>query len=235
VSLRPSSKFICANESLNHIAFYVVPFSRRVGDRLGVAPTEHRSSGFGEEFRIMNIAENGNIVLDKPSEHDHAAEFIPPAIKGTRPALKSAEVMNLSRNIVITGDDFSQEVCDPTLPESVLGEETSTNGCRCSSFRNTCTFGLHTAAMHGGVARIQNTRIEKCGQRGKFSLLCSSFHFLLNVNALHAHPLKLLRILHPRLATQVWKASTASTFTNCTIAQPVCSRTTLLKTVNKEA
>jgi hypothetical protein len=81
--------------------------------------------------------------------------------------LKSAEVINLERNIIITGDDFTQIACDPGLPEAVAGEETSVLGCRCSSFRTTCTMGLHTIQMHGGLARIQNTRVEKCGQRGK--------------------------------------------------------------------
>ena len=85
------------------------------------------------------------------------------------PALRSAEVVNLSRNVVITGDDFVHVGCDPTLLEAVEGEQTSTMGCKCASFRSKCTVGMHTAMMNGGSARIQNTRIERCGQRGELS------------------------------------------------------------------
>jgi hypothetical protein len=139
----------------------------RVGDRIGIAPTERLSTGTGEEFRIQSIdSSDGTITLDRAVQGNFDAEFAPPAGNG-QPMLKSAEVINLDRNIVITGDDFTQVACDPILPEAVAGEETSVLGCRCSSFRTTCTMGLHTIQMHGGVARIQNARVEKCGQRGK--------------------------------------------------------------------
>lgn len=139
----------------------------RVGDRIGIAPTERLSTGTGEEFRIQSIdSSDGTITLNRAVRGNFDAEFAPPVGDG-QPMLKSAEVINLDRNIVITGDDFTQVACDPGLPEAVSGEETSVLGCRCSSFRTTCTMGLHTIQMHGGVARIQNTRVEKCGQRGK--------------------------------------------------------------------
>lgn len=92
---------------------------------------------------------------------------MPPKGAGQSPALMSAEVVNLSRNIVITGDDFKHVPCDSSLPEAIPFEETSTEGCRCASFRTQCTMGLHTAVMHGGTASIQNVRVERCGQRGK--------------------------------------------------------------------
>lgn len=139
----------------------------RVGDRIGIAPTEKRSSGFGEEFRIESISGDGFITLDKEVQNNFMAEFAPPLIEGGQPILKSAEVVNLDRNIVITGDDFRHIDCDASLPEAVPGEQTSVAGCRCSSFRSKCTMGLHTIHMHGGVARFQNTRVEKCGQRGE--------------------------------------------------------------------
>jgi hypothetical protein len=139
----------------------------RVGDRIGVAPTERLSAGTGEEFRILSIdSSDGTITLDRAVHGNFEAEFAPPVGDG-QPMLKSAEVINLDRNIVITGDDFTHVACDPSLLEAVAGEETSVLGCRCSSFRTTCTMGLHTIQMHGGVARIQNARVEKCGQRGK--------------------------------------------------------------------
>lgn len=138
----------------------------RVGDRIGIAPTQRESGGFGKEFRISAIEESGTLVLNKVSESTFNSEFLPP-LNGGHASLKSAEVINLDRNIVITGDDFTNVPCDPSLPEAIVGEETSVLGCRCSSFRKKCTIGLHQIQMHGGVVKIENTRVEKCGQRGK--------------------------------------------------------------------
>lgn len=139
---------------------------RRVGDRIGISPTQSRAVGIGEEFTIVAIDSKGVISIEGTAQYDHEASFVPPQSSNQSPALMSAEVLNLSRNIVITGDDFRHVPCDPNLPESVIGEQTSVEGCRCASFRTQCTIGLHTAAMHGGTAKIQNTRIERCGQRG---------------------------------------------------------------------
>ena len=139
-----------------------------VGDRIAIAPTKLRSEGIGAEFYIQSIdAGDGTITLSNPVQDDFDAEFIPPVNQGMQPALKSAEVVNLQRSIVITGDDFDHISCDNTLPEAVPGEQTSALGCRCASFRSQCTMGLHIIHMHNGESRIQNTRIEKCGQRGK--------------------------------------------------------------------
>lgn len=148
---------------------------RRVGDRIGVSPTADLAKGSGEEFTIVGIDPIvGSLVLDKPALYNHGASLVPPYYDGgggsgdsVVPALMSAEVVNLSRNVVITGDEFRHVGCDSSLPEAVDGEQTSVLGCRCSSFRSKCTVGLHTAMMNGGSARIQNTRIERCGQRGE--------------------------------------------------------------------
>ena len=152
-----------------------------MGDRIAVAPTAKLATGHGEEFTITSIQENGSLLLDKVAQHYHQSKFVK-ASSGAgaegHPALLSAEVINLSRNIVITGDDFKHEQCDPSLPESVPGEETSVLGCRCSSFRQQCTIGLHTASMNGGTASIQNVRVEKCGQRGVEGKYCLHFHKL---------------------------------------------------------
>ena len=139
----------------------------RKGDRIAIAPTKRLAEGFGAEFRILEIKSDGTVKLDKAVQDSFDAEFAGPPIAGRQSMLKSAEVINLDRNIVITGDDFTHVPCDPDLPEAVPGEKTSVEGCRCSSFRSTCTMGLHTMHMEGSVARIQNVRVEKCGQRGK--------------------------------------------------------------------
>lgn len=150
----------------------------KVGDRIGIAPTEKQSAGYGQTFRISAIDSKGIITLNTKADYNFLAKFNPPDHEGQSPYLQSAEVVNLSRNIVITGDDFTHIPCDPTLPEAVPGEETSILGCRCSSFRKTCTLGLHTAHMNSGVSQIENVRVEKCGQRGIEGKYCLHAHKL---------------------------------------------------------
>jgi len=141
----------------------------KVGDRLGLAPTAHTSSGWGEAFKIAGIADDGTVTLDAAAEHGHGARF-----EGK--ALMSAEVVNLSRNIVITGDDHENVDCEDGLPEAVAGEGTSVDGCKCNQWRHKCTKGLHTGQFHGGIVRIQNIRVEKCGQRGIEGKYCLHLH-----------------------------------------------------------
>ena len=137
----------------------------RVGDRLAIAPTEPMAKGWGQVVFIKDIEEDGSITLNETIEHAYMAKF-QASPSANFAALLSAEVVNLTRNIVITGDDFQHVPCVPDLPEAVQGEQSSVKGCRCS-FRSKCTVGLHTMQKHGGVTKIQNTRIEKCGQRGR--------------------------------------------------------------------
>lgn len=125
----------------------------------------------GEEFDVVGIDDNGDLLLNKSVQYDHTASFVPPQHDGKCvPSLLTAEVINLSRNIVVSGDNFKHVGCSNNLPEAVIGEQTSVQGCRCSSFRSQCTLGLHNAIM-GGSARISNTRVERCGQRGKYIVL----------------------------------------------------------------
>lgn len=69
----------------------------RIGDKIAIATTNRGSS---TEHRIVGIDENG-ITIDPQTEHNHMG--------GTRdvfgvPVEKAAEVINLSRNVKITGD-----------------------------------------------------------------------------------------------------------------------------------
>lgn len=144
----------------------------------------------------------------------------------------SAEVINLSRNIVITGDEFKHVQCDPNLTdEAVEGEETSTKGCRCSTKfnRNQCTVGLHTAVMHGGSAKIQNTRIERCGQRGKCIewSLPGKMHLFFVRHYAHC-PCKFSNV------AQVLRENIAFIFTCSMIVQTVCLRRMQLKGAIRE-
>lgn len=137
----------------------------RVGDRLGISPTEDRAGGWGQDVFISDIRDDGTIELMQSIENYHRADF-EVASTNLNAALLSAEVVNLSRNIVLTGDDFEEVQCDPTLPEAVFGEQTSVQGCRCAGFRTKCHVGLHSMQAHGGVTKIEDIRVEKCGQRG---------------------------------------------------------------------
>jgi hypothetical protein len=139
----------------------------KVGDRLGIAPTEPMAKGWGQVVRILGIEEDGTITLEGTINHSYRADF-KASETAKIAALLSAEVINLSRNIVITGDDFQHVQCTPDLPEAVAGEQTSVQGCRCSNYRSRCTVGLHTMQKHGGTTRIENVRVEKCGQRGMY-------------------------------------------------------------------
>jgi hypothetical protein len=138
----------------------------RVGDRLGISPTESTATGWGQDFFISEIRNDGTIELIQSINNYHRADF-QTSSTSTNAALLSAEVVNLSRNIILTGDDFEEVQCDPNLPEAVIGEQTSVLGCRCSSFRSKCHVGLHSMQKFGGVTKIEDVRVEKCGQRGK--------------------------------------------------------------------
>jgi hypothetical protein len=95
-------------------------------------------------------------------------------------ALMQAEIINLSRNILITGDDFQHVDCQ----RDVIGNgkpPDSQHADHCSCWgdigRTKCTLGLHTVSMgEGSSLAIEYTRFEKCGQRGILGKYCSHFH-----------------------------------------------------------
>jgi hypothetical protein len=144
----------------------------QVGDRIVVAPTKPLSRGEAQSFKIAGFGSFNKIYLDKESIDDHLADFL------SGKAIMSAEVINMTRNVVVTGDDFRHVSCDPTLPESSPGLNISTQGCHCSNYRNTCTVGLNTVHMHGGMSQIEFVRVEKCGQRGIEGKYCMHLHHL---------------------------------------------------------
>lgn len=148
-----------------------------VGDRIVIAPTTHGSSGTAESFFISNIsginvslsALNGQAgVLGQ--DFDSQADWIEPAWTAQR----QAEVIMMTRNVIITGDDFVHEPCQAGAPL------TSANvTCVCeNNVRTQCTRGLHTAMVGNGTYRLQYTRIEKCGQRGMIGKYCVHMHLL---------------------------------------------------------
>ena len=78
-----------------------------VGDRIAIAPTEKNSAGWGQDFRIESIGEDGIVKLDRAANYEFKANFKVTSSDEKVVATMSAEVVNMKRIIVITGDDFS--------------------------------------------------------------------------------------------------------------------------------
>ena len=95
-------------------------------------------------------------------------------------ALIQAEVINLSRNIIITGDNFEHVQCKADVePWQQPSDKIHAEHCSCDGIlkRTKCTLGLHTISIGvGSSLSIQYTRIEKCGQRGILGKYCTHFH-----------------------------------------------------------
>ena len=134
----------------------------QIGDRIVIAPMDVRSQGTAQSFMIagMNSVSN-SVSLSVPTNQAFDAQVS--SMSRSSVALMSAEVINLSRNIVITGDDFRHMSCDSTLAGPF-----SDMGCNCnpSISRTQCTLGLHTLLFGPGLMRMQYIRVEKAGQRG---------------------------------------------------------------------
>jgi hypothetical protein len=144
----------------------------QVGDRIVIAPTTSSSAGYAEWYYIkaINSADNGIVLDTNVTKQVFSSNFNRNGTSSSV-ALMSSEVINLSRNVMITGDDFNHVSCDPTLK---LINGVNSVGCACdlSINRTICTMGLHTAMAGKGVYKMQYSRIEKCGQRGIFSKYC---------------------------------------------------------------
>jgi hypothetical protein len=141
----------------------------RVGERIALAPTTRGSAGWGETFVITHI--NGTTLgLSAPLSQAFRAEaeYLPPPL--AMPVLRRAEVVMLSRSVLVTGDNFAHVPCESDVAAAM--------GCRCDSQlpRTTCTLGLHTALAGSGQIVVEHTRVEKCGQRGVLGKYCLHLH-----------------------------------------------------------
>lgn len=163
------SKPILTGANVLQLIHNPIEMGWRVGDRILISPTTRQSTGYAETYFIQSFnAINNSIYLDSVTKQPFSAIF---QRNGTQPqiAIMSAEVINLSRNVIITGDDFNEIACDRTLLQPF-----SETGCSCnpSINRTSCTMGLHTIMAGKGTMKIQHSRIEKCGQRGVMSKYC---------------------------------------------------------------
>ena len=152
-----------ANEMSIKLMHSPVRMGWNIGDRIGVSSTQKTSDGTAHSFTITALSDDGTIHLDSTFTNNgfkRQADFLSPiqavySNETRSAALMTAEVVNLSRNIVITGDDFRHVPCG-----------TANVGCECGGSKTKCTVGLHTAQMHTGKMVVKNVRVEKCGQRG---------------------------------------------------------------------
>ena len=144
-----------------------------VGDRVVISPTTGRSAGYTRGYTISALNSVGNTVtFSNATDQAYAAVF--QAGRTASVAVMSAEVINLSRNVIITGDDFRHIPCDASL------ENPTPLGCACDATisKTQCTAGLHTLLSGAGLMRMQYTRVEKCGQRGIMGRYCLHLHLV---------------------------------------------------------
>ena len=145
-----------------HLAHSPEDMGWQIGDRVVVAPMTKGSGGTSDSGFIKSFAPFNRVALvdfqDSPVSMQAMDSGTVWAGKAHL-ALQQPEVINLSRNVLITGDDFTQQACQ------VGGGE---HGCTCdvSKQRSKCTMGLHTISIGGAVMKIHHVRVEKCGQRG---------------------------------------------------------------------
>ena len=98
---------------LNYISLLHNPLEMgwQIGDRIVIAPTESLSTGDAEGYIIDSFGENNTIrLLDKYGISSGVIssffEAKPVYTGNNMSALVQAEVINLSRNIIITGNTF---------------------------------------------------------------------------------------------------------------------------------
>jgi hypothetical protein len=133
----------------------------RAGDRIAIAPTVYMSQGDAQSFVIESLS-GSTVQLSRDS--------LPDASDGANQLYLAegrvrAEVINLERTVLVTGDDFRHEEC-------------GTGECTCTDSRSTCTLGLHTVAMGAATLRVTHSRLEKCGQRGISGKYCVHMHYM---------------------------------------------------------
>ncbi|CAF1388780.1 unnamed protein product [Rotaria magnacalcarata] len=158
----------------------------RVGDRIVIAPTMSGSRGDAEDYTIGRFETNNTIKLlnkDGTSIGVISSFFESKTLftGENMSALMQAEVINLSRNILITGDDFQHVNCVNDVADGKPSDSIQADHCSCWKHisRNKCTLGLHTIAVGpGSVLSLQYTRIEKCGQRGILGKYCVHLHLI---------------------------------------------------------
>ncbi|CAF2558252.1 unnamed protein product [Rotaria sp. Silwood2] len=146
----------------------------RVGDRIVIAPTMTSSRGNAEDYTIGGFEANNTIKLlnkDGTSSGIISSIFESKALftGENMTALMQAEIINLSRNIIITGDDFQHVNCVNDVASGKPSDSAQADHCSCwtNINRNKCTLGLHTIAIGPGTDNDQSdTTLNQAGLWG---------------------------------------------------------------------
>ena len=104
-----------------------------------------------ERMVVAALLDQNTVQLTAPLLYDHLGKIVPAQAYGFDDVYMFPEVGLLSRNIVIQGDD---DTSDEQL------------------------FGVHTGVFMGGVYRIENAELRRCGQQGALGRYCTHAHML---------------------------------------------------------
>ncbi|KAL6070177.1 G8 domain-containing protein [Balamuthia mandrillaris] len=154
-----------------HLMHNVEDMGWRVGDRIAIAPTQMLSTGEAQAFFIKDI--NKNRITLAADDALSTTGYTDQEYLGRPERYMQAEVMMMSRNVIITGDDFEHVNC-------VDDQDV----CPCQGDNDrVCTVGSHTmlhgnGERYGGTLRMQYARVEKCGHRGATARYCIHFHLM---------------------------------------------------------
>ncbi|KAL6070194.1 G8 domain-containing protein [Balamuthia mandrillaris] len=162
-----------ANEGTDtlHLMHDVEDMGWRVGDRIAIAPTKRQSQGNAQAFFIKDI--NKNRITLAADDSLSTTGYTDQEYLGRPERYMQAEVLMMSRNVIITGDDFEHVNCV---------DDQDVCPCQGNNGR-VCTVGSHTmlhgnGERQGGTYRVQYARVEKCGHRGATARYCIHFHLM---------------------------------------------------------
>jgi len=143
------SKTVMAGETTLHLKHDPIAMGWQVGDRIGLATT---SRGDSTVHRITQIS-GKQLTVAEPARDEHWGGYREIGEFGAQRRFElAAEVVNLERSVLITGDH--QDI-------QSTGE------------------GLHTIQANGpGYMDMRYARVEFCGQRPVMGRYCLHFHLL---------------------------------------------------------
>ena len=103
-----------------------------------------------ERVVVAALIDENTVQLTAPLKFDHVGKIVPAQSYGFDDIYMFPEVGLLSRNIIVQGDKKSDEQL----------------------------FGIHTGAFMGGVYRIENVELQRCGQQGALGRYCTHVHMV---------------------------------------------------------
>ncbi len=133
----------------------------KLNDEIAIAPTSYHP-GEGESFIIVGFPAANRVKLNRVSTYRHYGRSQNFATsRGTITLDQRAEVINLTRNIVIKADESAVAISDADLPDSQLGG--------------------HVMVHKGGGAWIDSVEFSRMGQAGIMARYPFHWHLAGNV------------------------------------------------------